>query len=164
MKEGATDAGRAGACANGRFTALATAAATTDIGRRTFLVQSGLIAAAAALAACGGADATAPTLSGGATVDVAANSSLSSIGGVAMVTAGGAQLAIVRTGSSSFVALSRVCPHQGGTVNQSGSGFQCPVHGATFDKTGAWIGGQHTSSLHAYVTSYDAATGILTIT
>jgi Rieske Fe-S protein len=127
------------------------------------LIQSGLLAAAAALAACGAADATAPTFSQSVTVDVSSNASLSTVGGVALVTAGGAQLAIVRTGASSFVALSRVCPHQGGTINQSGSGFQCPVHGATFDSTGTWIGGQHTSSMHSYTTSYDSTTGILTI-
>ena len=159
-----TDAGCAGGCANGRHANFAIAAADTEIGRRTFLVQSGLMAAAAALAACGTlGDISAPTLSGSATVNVNSNASLSTVGGVAMVTTGGAQLAIVRTGTSSFVALSRVCPHQGGIVNQSGSGFQCPVHGATFNSTGTWIGGQRTSSLHSYSTSYDATTGILTI-
>ena len=158
-----TDAGCAGDCANGRHAEFAAAATNTEIGRRTFLVQSGLLAAAAALAACGMADATAPNLSGSATVDVNSNTSLSAVGGVALVTAGGAQLAIVRTGTSSFVALSRICPHQGGTVNRVGSGFQCPVHGATFNSTGTWTGGQRTGNLHAYTTSYDAATGILTI-
>ncbi len=81
-----------------------------------------------------------------------------------MVSVGGVALAIVRTGTSSFVALSRICPHQGGIVQQSGSGFQCPVHGATFSQTGQWIGGQRTSSLHAYTTAYDATAGTLTIT
>ena len=72
-------------------------------------------------------------------------------------------MAIVRTASASFVALSRVCPHQGGIVNPSGSGFQCPIHGAQFSSTGTWTGGQRTSSLHAYNTSYDAVTEVLTI-
>ena len=64
----------------------------------------------------------------------------------------------------SFVALSRVCPHQGSIVNVNGSGFLCPGHGATFTATGTWTGGQRTSNLHAYATSYDAASGVVTIT
>lgn len=157
------DSGCSGSCKGRRHESSVIGATQTDIGRRTFLIQSGLLAAAAALAACGAADATAPTFSQSVSVDVSSNASLSTVGGVALVTAGGAQLAIVRTGAASFVALSRVCPHQGGTINQSGSGFQCPVHGATFDSTGTWIGGQHTSSMHSYTTSYDSTTGILTI-
>lgn len=133
------------------------------IGRRTFLVQSALLAAAAALAACAGADATAPTLSAGTSINVNDYAALANVGGIAMVTVSGAQLAIVRTSTSAFVALSRLCPHQGGTVNQNGSGFLCPVHGAQFSSTGQWVGGQRTSSLHSYTTSYDSTTGTLTL-
>jgi cytochrome b6-f complex iron-sulfur subunit len=143
----------------------------TGIARRTFLVQSALMAAAAALAACGGdsfvTDPTIPTTtSGGGASNVLTLSSyptLAAVGGVAMVTIGSARLAIVRTGDASFVALSRVCPHQGGLVQQSGSGFLCPNHGARFSLTGTWTGGQRTSNLHAYTTSYDATAGTLTI-
>jgi cytochrome b6-f complex iron-sulfur subunit len=133
------------------------------IGRRTFLVQSALLAAAAALAACAGADVTAPTLSAGTSINVNNYAALANVGGIAMVTVSGAQLAIVRTSTSAFVALSRVCPHQGGTVNPNGSGFLCPNHGAQFSSTGQWVGGQRTSSLHAYTTSYDSTTGTLTL-
>jgi len=48
-------------------------------------------------------------------------------------------------------------------VNQNGSGFLCPNHGARFAADGTWIGGQPTSSLRSYATSYDAASGTLTI-
>jgi cytochrome b6-f complex iron-sulfur subunit len=134
------------------------------IGRRTFLVQSALLAAVAALAACSpGGDLSAPSLPSGTSIDVTSLPSLAAVGGVAMVTVSGAQLAIVRTGTSSFVALSRVCPHQGGTIQQVGSEFQCPVHGATFSQTGQWIGGQRTTNMHSYTTSYDATTGKLAI-
>jgi Rieske Fe-S protein len=135
------------------------------VDRRGFIRQSALLAAAAALAACGAVgDVSAPALpSTGNSVNVDNFPTLSTVGGVAMVSIGNVQLAIVRTGASSFVALSRVCPHQGGTIGQSGSGFQCPVHGATFTQTGQWVGGQRTGNMHAYATSYDATTGILTI-
>jgi Rieske Fe-S protein len=134
------------------------------IGRRTFLAQSALLAAAAALAACaGGGDPTSPSLSGQATVKVSDYPTLSTVGGIALVSIQSSPFAIVRTGTSSFVALSRVCPHQGSIVNQNGSGFLCPNHGAQFSANGTWIGGQPTSSLRSYATTYDAATGTLTI-
>jgi len=152
------------ACGDACHPHIAPRAEASDIGRRTFLAQSALLAAAAALAACSaGSDLTAPNLSGQATIMVSDYSALSAVGGMALVSIQSSPFAIVRTGTSSFVALSRVCPHQGSIVNQSGSGFLCPGHGARFDATGTWIGGQSTSSLRSYSTSYDASTGTLTI-
>ena len=136
------------------------------IGRRTFLVQSGIMAAIAALNACGslgGADVTAPNVPANSTITVSDYPSLATVGGVAMITLGGAQLAVVRSGTSDFIALSRVCPHQGGIVNLLHNDFVCPRHGATYDLTGQWIGGQRAGNLHQYTTSYDATSGTLTI-
>jgi cytochrome b6-f complex iron-sulfur subunit len=72
-------------------------------------------------------------------------------------------MAVVRTDASTFVALSRVCPHQGTVVNATSSGFLCPNHGAQFSKTGAWVGGQQTRSLPSYPATYDATAGTVTI-
>jgi Rieske Fe-S protein len=146
---------------------LAAAGASSGIGRRTFLVQSGILAAIAALNACGslgGSDVTAPSIPSGATINVNNYASLANVGGVAVLNLGSAPVAIVRTGATSFLALSRVCPHQGGIVQLSGNDFVCPVHGATYNLQGQWIGGQPASNLHAYTTSYDSTTGTLTIT
>lgn len=140
--------------------------ALDGLDRRSFLVRSALLAAAAALAACGGVggDITSPGLGGPATIKVTDYASLANVGGVAMVSLGGSPVAIVRTGADTFEALSRVCPHQGGIVVQNGSsGFYCPNHGARFDIDGRWVGGQRTSSLRSYNTSFDAATETLTI-
>ncbi|HEY5062485.1 MAG TPA: Rieske (2Fe-2S) protein [Gemmatimonadaceae bacterium] len=136
------------------------------IGRRAFIMHSAVLAAVAALAACGASgDATAPSISStNNTIDVNNFPALASVGGIAVISLGNAPLAIVRTGQSTFLALSRICPHQGGTIGQSGNGFQCPVHGAQFTATGQWEGGQRTSNMFAYTTSYDAVTGTLTIT
>lgn len=134
-----------------------------EIDRRTFIARSAIFAAAAALAACASTNATSPDLTTAVGVKVSDYPALANVGGVALVSAGGASLAIVRTGTSTFEALSRVCPHQGGIVNPANGGFQCPVHGARFDINGDWIGGQQTSSLRSYTTSYDATTGTLTI-
>lgn len=133
------------------------------IDRRKFLTISTYAAAAAALAACAATDSlTAPT-SLSATLKVSDYAALASVGGVATTTVNGTPIAIVRTGTSTFITLSRVCPHQGSTVNATSTGFRCPNHGATFDKNGTWTGGQRTSSLRAYATVYDAGTGTLTI-
>lgn len=134
------------------------------LGRREFLAKSAMFAAAAAaLSACGIVDSTSPQLTESVDITVSDYAALNNVGGIALVTAGGERLAIVRTGASSYVALSRVCPHQGSTVNTSGSGFRCPEHGATFNSTGTWTGGERTSNMHAYSTSFNASTGVLTV-
>ena len=69
----------------------------------------------------------------------------------------------MRTSATSFVALSRVCPHQGNIVNQDGNAFLCPGHGARFSANGTWIGGERTSSLRSYASAYDAASGTITV-
>ena len=136
------------------------------IGRRAFIAQSALLAASAMLAACASVDAgsaTAPTTVGGASFKVSDYPALASVGGIALVNLGGSPLAVVRTGTDSFVTLSRVCPHQGSIVNVNGSGFLCPNHGARFNATGTWIGGERTSNMRSYSTSYDAVAGTLTV-
>ena len=152
-------------CADTGVAVAGSAAGGEGIGRRTFLVQSGILAAIAALSACGslGGDATSPNVPANSSINVNNYPALATVGGVAMVTLGSAPVAIVRSGSSSFLALSRVCPHQGGIVQLSGNDFVCPVHGATYNLSGQWIGGQRASSLHQYATSFDPTTGTLTI-
>lgn len=133
--------------------------------RRGFLTHSMLAAAALALAACGGDSITSsssPT-SVGSSIKVADYSALSAVGGIALVTLSGASLAIVRTGTDTYIALSRSCPHEGAIVTASSSGFTCPRHGARFSTTGAWQSGQRTSSMRSYTTTYDVTTGTLTI-
>lgn len=137
------------------------------IPRRTFLTQGALAAAALALAACSAAgldSATGPTTLS-LSVKLSDYASLATVGGVALVTSSGVPLAIVRTGPNTFITLSRICPHEGGIVssNGTGNGFTCPRHGAQFNSSGTWTGGQRTSSLRAYATSYDSATGMITV-
>lgn len=146
-------------------TASPSAPPVTAIGRRTFLAQGALLAAVTALAACGGAggDLMAPGLTGRTTLRLADYPSLAAVGGVALVDIGSSPFAVVRTSASAFVTLSRICPHQGTTVNQSASGFLCPNHGATFTSSGEWVGGQRTSNMTSYPTSFDSAAGTITI-
>lgn len=135
------------------------------IDRRDFVTRSAAGLAAVALAACGlGSDSpTSPSSVSTTTLTLSDYPALASVGGVATVSVSGVPLAIVRTGTSSFAAFSRICPHQGGTIQVTASGFQCPVHGATFDRSGQWVGGQRTTNMHSYPTTYDAAADTLTI-
>jgi Rieske Fe-S protein len=64
---------------------------------------------------------------------------------------------------AAVLALSRVCPHQGGAINTSSGGFTCTRHGAQFSLTGQWTGGQPTSNMRSYATTFDQGTGALTI-
>ena len=136
------------------------------IGRRRFVSLGVYAAATAALAACsaGGSNSiTPPGTVGGATIKVSDFATLANVGGVAVTSVNGTPVAVVRTSVSTFITLSRVCPHQGTTVNSTPTGFKCPNHGATFDTKGNWIGGQRTSNMQSYTTSYDAASGVITI-
>lgn len=139
------------------------AQATDGIGRRTFIAQSALLAVAAMLAACGADAVMAPSTIATTTIKASDYPALATVGGIALVSLSGNPFAVVRTADSSFVTLSRICPHQGNIVNINGNGFLCPGHGAQFSATGTWFGGQPTSNLRSYSTAYDATTGTITI-
>lgn len=59
---------------------------------------------------------------------------------------------IFRTGESSFLALSKICTHQGCTVayNHSDGNILCPCHSSRFTTAGAVINGPATASLKKY--------------
>lgn len=134
-----------------------------QIGRRTFVLYGAAALASMALMACGGSDATSPSSVTRTTLQLSNFPALASIGGVATTSIDGTPIAIVRESSTSFSAFSRICPHQGGIVNPSGTRFVCPVHGAIFDLNGTNIGGQRTSNLHAYPVTYDASAATITV-
>lgn len=137
------------------------------VDRRTFLAQGATAAVALALAACGlstGIPTSPGTLSQKTTVNLANYPQLANVDGVAYVNdSNGDPMAVVRVSSASFVALSRICPHAGNTIQAVNGGFYCPGHGAEFSYNGAWIGGQRTSSMSAYPVQYDATAGTLLI-
>ena len=85
------------------------------------------------------------------------------VGGVTTTTVDRVPIAVVRTGQETLAAFSRICPHQGSTINVTTTGFLCPNHDATFDTTGQWVGGQRTSNLQSYPVAYDASAGTITI-
>ena len=136
-----------------------------QMGRREFVVKSSMTLGALLLAACQAGIDTSP-LSGSVIVPVANHPALANVGGIALVTETNTPIALERFSATAFIAYSLVCPHQGGTVQLTSNTsipFQCPVHGAQFNSAGVNVGGQATSSLGRYTTSYDATTNTVTI-
>jgi Rieske Fe-S protein len=136
-----------------------------QIGRREFVTRSSMGLGALLLAACQAGINTAP-LSGSVVVPVANHPALANVGGIVRISESSTPIALERTGTSTFVAYSLICPHQGGTVEvvaNTSIPFQCPVHGSLFNASGQNVGGQATSGLSTYTTTYDAATNSVTI-
>jgi nitrite reductase/ring-hydroxylating ferredoxin subunit len=133
--------------------------------RREFLERTLLAAAAGFLAGCAAGGPTVASLTP-VTIHLANYPALANVGGIAVIDNGysnGVPWAVARTGQSSFVALSLICPHRGGMVQSLGTSFMCPVHGAQFSGNGTWTGGQPTSSLGRYTVQYDATAGTLAV-
>jgi Rieske Fe-S protein len=131
--------------------------------RRDFLAFGAAALAMAALAACGGDSLTSPTTVDSTALKLSDFPALANVGGVATTSIGRTPIAIVRTSTSSFSAFSRICPHQGSTINVTSGGFRCPNHGATFNLSGQWTGGERTSNLRSYPVTYDATAATITI-
>jgi len=56
-------------------------------------------------------------------------------------TCGSSKIIVIQASAGKYVALSTACTHACCTVSFSGSGFNCPCHGASFDITGQPTGG-----------------------
>jgi cytochrome b6-f complex iron-sulfur subunit len=71
---------------------------------------------------------------------------------------------VIRTGSSTYAALSETCTHAGCSVSYSSSSKQlvCPCHGGVFDSNGNVVSGPPSSPLPQYKTSLSGNT--LTVT
>lgn len=146
------------------------AGAGTNAGRREFVTRTGLAAVSGLLLGSCGAlvdlfkpgDST-QLSSGPLTINVADYPALATVGGIALLRNVPAPMAAVRTSETAIVVLTRTCPHQGSTVGLSGTGFRCPNHGALFDANGTNVGGFKTGALGRYNATFDAATGVLTI-
>lgn len=137
----------------------------SDVTRRQFVSAATLAAVAVVLDAC--TSVTSPGSNGNSggpiTVKLTDFSALSAVGGIARVDSGGTPTAVVRTGTSTFAAYSLVCPHQGTTVSITSGSFTCPNHGARFNASGTWTGGQGTGNLQSYTATLDAAAGTVTV-
>jgi cytochrome b6-f complex iron-sulfur subunit len=150
------------------------------LSRREFLSRSSLavVGAAALAAGCGDGQfgptsliATNPS-NGAITIKVGSVPALATQGQLVKLPYGTGSLpvliAVKRTGTSTFAAISTVCTHQGCEIDITGTTFECPCHNSRFDNDGhvtrqpVGTGGSATN-LPTYTTKYDPATDILTI-
>lgn len=71
---------------------------------------------------------------------------------------------IIRSGDNSYLALSKVCTHQGCDVgyNHSSGQLPCPCHGSVFSTSGSVINGPAETSLKTYSVKIDGDKLILT--
>jgi Rieske Fe-S protein len=110
--------------------------------------------------ACGIAMATIPTLSaeaasaikklpgGKLSFRVKDIPALATIGGSTQIgTVKGKPVAVTRTGASTFVAFTLICPHQGVTVEKDGDKWVCNAHGSQFEANGGLALGPATTGL-----------------
>jgi len=129
--------------------------------RRTFLARTGGVLSMALVAqlveSCS-QSAINPKPSANFTVDLtaSANSALKTVGGYILQQG----IYIICTASSTYVALSSVCTHQGCTVNYSPSSkqFSCPCHGGLYSITGSVLGGPPPSPLAQYQVTLSGTT------
>jgi len=135
--------------------------------RRGFLEQTVQLGILATLAgACSDLGSiTGPRLNGGqdVVVTLADYPTLAQVGGMARISGVSPPLALVNEGNDTYSAFSLVCPHQGSTLQVTGSSFVCPNHGARFNAQGQWTGGQATTNLREYATTFDAGTRTVTV-
>lgn len=133
--------------------------------RRGFLSRSAALGVLAALAGSCAPPNLGPdyNLAQPVTLSLADYPELAAVDGVARVRETDTPIALVNLGGGTYLALSLVCPHQGGRISWLGSEFQCNVHGATFAEDGHWIGGQPTGSMRQYITTYNAGADTVTI-
>lgn len=86
----------------------------------------------------------------GTTIDLTSNdfSALKNIGGYAY----SGNIIIIRTGDSTYLALSKVCTHENCTVtyNNTSTNIECPCHGSKFTTTGAVLQGPAPTALKTY--------------
>ena len=144
------------------------------LSRRAFLARGTIaVAGAAALVSgCGdgqfGPDARAAT-TGTLTLKVASLPGLATTGQLVKIPPQIGLIAVKRTGSSTFFAVSTVCTHQGCETNIASTGLECPCHLAMYDSNGKVTRQPmntqgSATNLPTYTTSYDPATDTLTIT
>ncbi len=139
----------------------------TLMSRRDFARLTALACAAAACSSDGGS-VTAPTgngitISGNTmTVPLAQNDALNRTNGMIVVTQ--ARAVVIRLSATDYRALSSVCTHEQCTVNEfNGSQIICPCHGSQFSTSGAVVRGPAGSPLKSFPTTFDSASGVITV-
>jgi cytochrome b6-f complex iron-sulfur subunit len=148
------------------------------LNRRDFLARSALAAAALVVAeGCGDGQIgpTIPRSTGGdnpfvpasdpVTVNLSNVPALATVGAVVDI---GQQRALVRTGATTFLGLSRICTHQGCDTEVRSNLLECPCHGSLFSATGSVLRGPSIQSppiapLAQLTATFDAVANTVTV-
>jgi cytochrome b6-f complex iron-sulfur subunit len=131
---------------------------------RNFIAGGGLLISAPLIFnACSDDDTTAGNDTGGndpQTNEISID--LNSADYAALKTTGGyaynGNIIIIRVGESQYIALSKLCTHQGCTVSYSTNQLVCPCHGSKFDTSGSVLQGPATASLKKYTVVLNGST------
>jgi len=93
------------------------------------------------------------------------NAALTAIDGAVSVHTPKDMVVVVRTSSSTLVALSEICTHQGCNVRYDpvGKVLNCPCHGSRFSLAGTVIRGPAASPLKKYTTLFDQGMNLVSI-
>ncbi|HZL09669.1 MAG TPA: ubiquinol-cytochrome c reductase iron-sulfur subunit [Prolixibacteraceae bacterium] len=98
------------------------------------------------------------SLSGPTVIDLSTNAfiSLNTVGGYAY----SGNIIIIRASTTNYIAMSKLCTHQGCTVtyNKSGNKLICPCHGAAFNTSGSVLQGPASRPLSLYTVTVDGNT------
>ena len=147
------------------------------LNRRDFLAKSALAAALLAAQACGDGQIGPPAphsvpgdpllpLGGPVTLKLSDFPALANTG--VIVDIPNKERTIMRTGPSTFLALSKLCSHQQCDVDIKGTSYECPCHGSQFAADGHVLRGPSIASppigpLRSLAVTVDDAAGTVTV-
>jgi Rieske Fe-S protein len=120
------------------------------VSRRSFLAGAcGLFVLSGVQALPASANSAVKKLSNGKlSVQLSKIDALAQVGGsVRIGIIKGSPVAVTRTGTSSYIAYSLRCPHQGIPVKKTETGWRCEEHGSEFEPDGDLILGPATTRL-----------------
>ncbi len=137
--------------------------------RRCFLTGLAGAGAAAALPACAPDVRPAPRVEATAAdrrleLEVARYPDLARDGGgITLRLDDGSEYLVVHPQGTEYVVLSNLCTHAGCPLGVDAGEIACPCHGARFGNDGVPVNPPAVEPLQTYASSFDAATGLLSI-
>jgi cytochrome b6-f complex iron-sulfur subunit len=136
-------------------------------GRREFVCRLGAACTALATVRCGGGGGS-PTgpLTPPDPSPTLLRLPLPAVGETVAALSGNVSLAITRVSTTSVVAVSRICTHEGCTVllpEAPGQTLDCPCHGSRFTTAGAVVMGPAARALQMFSARIEGAEVVVTI-
>jgi len=134
--------------------------------RRAFMKMIAVGAAGTGTFACGGGGAVSGPLTPPTAAPRTIRTGLPAIGETRAEFDGDLSLAVTRVSSTSVVAVSRTCTHEGCTVlvpGAPGQTLDCPCHGSRFTTSGSVVNGPAVRALPSFPARIDGQEVVITI-